>query len=112
MSKKRPSEGGLIYSTNPDFKISEPVENLPARSPSQQELKIWLERKGGGKLVTCIKGFVGKREELETLAKLLKSKCGVGGAAKDGDILLQGDHREKVLNFLQQQGYKAKKAGG
>ncbi|MBK7887950.1 MAG: translation initiation factor [Bacteroidetes bacterium] len=112
MSKKKTSTGGLVYSTNPDFKLEKEVVSTSSIAPSQQDLKIWLERKGGGKVVTCIRGFVGKNEEMEDLAKMLKSKCGVGGTAKDWEILIQGDHREKVLTILLEKGYKAKKAGG
>lgn len=112
MSKKKNSIGGLVYSTNPDFKPESLDEEINTPSASQQDLKIWLDRKGGGKVVTVVKGFIGKDDDLDDLARMLKSKCGVGGGAKDGDILIQGDHREKVLALLIQQGYKAKKAGG
>jgi translation initiation factor 1 len=112
MSKKNNAAGGLVYSTNPDFKPQSHDEEINTPSSSQQDLKIWLERKGGGKVVTVVKGFIGKERDLDDLARMLKSKCGVGGGAKDGDILIQGDHREKVLTLLIQQGYKAKKAGG
>jgi len=112
MSKKKSTGGGLVYSTNPDFRIEKEEEFSSTVSPSQQDLKIWLERKGGGKVVTCIRGFAGKNEEMEALAKMLKSKCGVGGTAKDKEILIQGDHREKVLAILLEKGFKAKKAGG
>ena len=111
MSKK--NRTGIIYSTNPDFEYQtdEPlsVRSLP---PAQQDLKIWLERKGGGKVVTTVRGFVGSNPDLENLAKQLKSACGTGGAAKDGEILIQGDFRDRVLNWLLTQNYKAKKAGG
>lgn len=115
MSKKRrETSDGIVYSTNPDFKITyvetTEEETLPA---SEQNLKIWLDRKQrGGKTVTLIKGFIGSQEDLENLSRTLKTKCGVGGAAKDGEIILQGDFRDKVLDILSKAGYKSKKAGG
>ena len=113
MSKKKLNDfGGLVYSTNPDFNLNKEKEDIQTPSPSEQQLKIWLERKSGGKVVTAIRGFTGREQDIEDLAKMLKSKCGVGGGAKDGEILIQGDHRDKVLHLLTQAGYKAKKAGG
>ena len=112
MSKKKNSSGGLIYSTNPDYKINQDEEELAPSKPGQQDLRIWLERKGGGKVVTVIRGHNGSDAEIEALGKTLKSKCGVGGAAKNGEILLQGDHRDKVLAWLIANGYNARKAGG
>ena len=93
----------VVYSTNPDFqyRYDEPEiqETLP---PAKQKLKIAFERKNrGGKTVTLIKGFVGTQDDLAALAKNLKSKCGVGGAAKDGEIVIQGDHRQKITQILQ-----------
>lgn len=112
MSKKKNNSGGLVYSTNPDFKLQPDEAASASALPGQQDLRIWLERKGGGKLVTVIRGHRGTDEEIELLAKTLKSKCGVGGAAKEGEILLQGDHRDKVLTWLLANGYPARKAGG
>lgn len=103
----------MVYSTNPNFQFEtheeETQESLP---PQQQQLKIFLDRIGGGKLVTRVNGFVGTSADLDSLGKQLKQKCGVGGSVKYEDILIQGDHREKVLKILLDQGYKAKKAGG
>lgn len=113
MSKKnKPS--GIVYSTNPDFNFRytddpEPV-TLP---PQQQNLRVMLDRKQrGGKQVTLITGFVGSQADLEDLGRLLKSKCGVGGSAKDNEILVQGDFRAKTMEILTKAGYKTKLAGG
>ncbi|GAB4022381.1 translation initiation factor [Spirosoma koreense] len=111
MSKKNRS--GIIYSTNPDFQYESDgpseAETLP---PTQQNLKIWLVKLGGNKVVTAVRGFVGSEVALADLGKQLKTACGSGGSTKDDEILIQGDHRDKVLTWLTGKGYKAKKAGG
>ncbi|NCA83976.1 MAG: translation initiation factor [Clostridia bacterium] len=115
MAKKNKNiTGDVVYSTNPDFSFEyrEEVqqETLP---PAQQKLKVWLDRKmRKGKMVTLVKGFVGTTDDMESLAKLLKTRCGTGGSAKDGEIIIQGDVREKVLTILKNEGYKAIAAGG
>ncbi|MFI3248493.1 MAG: translation initiation factor [Rikenellaceae bacterium] len=105
---------GMVYSTNPDFEYnSSEDENIEQIAPSKQDLRVWLDRKQrGGKVATLVCGFRGSESDLKELARTLKSKCGVGGAAKDGEIIIQGDHRDKVVDLLLKAGYKCKKAGG
>ncbi len=113
MSKKDKNRINVVYSTNPNFKFeSEGVSNEETLAPNQQYLKVYLDRLGGGKFISRVADFIGTTIDLDTLAKLLKQKCGVGGTAKDGNILIQGDHREKLITLLTKEGYKAKKAGG
>ncbi len=109
MSKKKAT--GIVYSTDPNFNYNFEGESEMV-APQQQNLKIWLDRKGGGKMVTAICDFKGKSDDLNDLAKQLKTMCGTGGTAKDGEILIQGDFREKIYNWLINKGYKVKKAGG
>ena len=113
MSKNK-NVTGVVYSTNPDYKYtsakSTEANTLP---PQQQDLRVFLEKKHrGGKTASVIKGFIGKKDDLEDLGKLLKTKCGTGGSAKDGEIIIQGDLRDKIMDILLAKGYKAKKAGG
>ncbi|QIP12539.1 translation initiation factor [Spirosoma aureum] len=111
MSKKNRS--GIVYSTNPDFDYqSDDQSEAETVAPAQQSLKIWLEKLGGNKVVTSIRGFIGTDADLADLGKQLKTACGAGGSTKDNEILIQGDHRDKVLAWLTGKGYKAKKAGG
>jgi translation initiation factor 1 len=113
MSKKK-NITGVVYSTNPSFAYqtnqSADKATLP---PQQQDLRVMLDKKNrGGKSVTLISGFIGTTDDMEALAKKLKSSCGVGGTAKDGEILIQGDFRDKIIQLLLTMGYKVKKAGG
>lgn len=113
--KNKPDKLGFVFSTDPDFNFSPEEENerstLP---PEKQNLRIMLDRKQRkGKEVTLVSGFAGAQEDLEVLGKILKTKCGSGGAVKDGEILVQGDHRDKILKILLEAGYsKTKKSGG
>jgi len=105
---------GIVFSTSDDFEFDNQDSNSDeSLSPSQQNLKVMLDKKArGGKKVTLVEGFQGSEEELKELGKTLKSKCGVGGSAKAGEILIQGDHRDKVMQLLLDLGYRAKKSGG
>ncbi len=107
-------KGNIVYSTNKDFKEeTDENEGIDPVSSGKQTLKVWLEKNSrGGKTVSIIKGYIGSEEELEKLGKLLKTRLGVGGSVKDGEILVQGDHRERILKILTDLGYQAKKAGG
>jgi translation initiation factor 1 len=112
MSKKnKPDSRGFVYSTDPDFQFQHESENSETLPPSQQTLKVKLDTKQrAGKVVTLIEGFAGKEEDLKELEKKLKSYCGTGGSSKDGQIIIQGDQREKVMQWLQKNNYtKAKR---
>ena len=102
---------GVVYSTDPDYDYTAPTphgeDSVP---PKQQQLHVFLDKSGrAGKQVTVIGGFVGRPDDLEVLAKMIKTKCGVGGSVKEGEILIQGDLREKVAGILQKEGYKTKR---
>ena len=104
---------GVVFSTNPDFNYttSEDAE-AETLAPERQNLKIWLDRLKGGRVATVVRGFVGSDDDLSALGKELKKSCGVGGTAKDGEIIIQGDHRDRVVDLLTKAGYQCKKAGG
>lgn len=116
MAKKKKFKnitGDVVYSTNQNYEYDFRNEDEETLAPEDQDLRIWLDKKHrGGKLASIVKGFIGNDDDLKDLAKILKTKCGVGGSAKDGEIIIQGDHRDKILKILTSSGYKAKKAGG
>lgn len=107
--------GGLVYSTDPSVQLQNEDQNEKDTLPkAQQKLRVWLETKHrGGKAVSVVQGFVGTEADLEAMGKSLKTACGTGGSVKEGEILIQGDHREKILQWLIKNGYtQTKKAGG
>ena len=107
--KNKPDNRGFVYSTDPNFRFDGDNKNQETLLPAQQKLSVRLETKHrAGKAVTLIYGFVGTNEDLEDLGKKLKNFCGTGGSAKDGEIIIQGDQREKVIQWLTKNGYKIK----
>lgn len=114
-NKSKYGSGEIVYSTNPDYQFipSIAIPGFANTDLAEMSLRIWLDRKNrAGKEATIIKGYTGSAEDLEALGKELKSKCGVGGAVKDNEIILQGDHRQKVLNILLDKGYRQTKLAG
>jgi translation initiation factor 1 len=108
--KNKPDKNGFVYSTDPGFRFEEENQAVETAPPAQQKLTIRLDSKQrGGKTVTLIEGFSGKDEDLQILGKQLKNHCGTGGSAKDNEIIVQGDQRDKVLLYLQKNGYKLAK---
>ncbi len=112
--KRKQQYSGIVYSTDEHFAYQEPETNelntLPNR---QQDLRVMLDRKmRGGKTVTLVKGFVGSAADLEALGKRLKQRCGVGGSAKDGEIIVQGDFKQRIVQLLSEEGYRVKPVGG
>jgi len=105
---------GMVFSTNPDFQYEkEDDQQDEAPLPKQQNLRVELDRKGrNGKAATIITGFVGSEDDLKELARKLKTKLGVGGSTRDGEILVQGDFAAKIIQLLQSEGYKVKRIGG
>lgn len=115
MSKKNDwkNRDGVVFSTNSNYQFDYKQDNEQTTLPPQQQnLKVLLDKNGrAGKQVTLVTGFVGKTADLEVLTKLLKTKCGVGGSAKEGEILIQGDARTKIAELLMKEGYKVKRVG-
>lgn len=113
MSKKKPNSTGIVYSTNPDFRLDEDMPLEETLSPRAQKLRIRLDTKQrAGKAVTLVEGFAGRTEDLEDLGKRLKAHCGTGGSAKDGLIIVQGDQRDKILQWLLKNDYSSSKKAG
>lgn len=114
MAKKQKNRMNVVYSTNPNFSFEEEKEDYTETLPvDQQKLYVSIDKKNrGGKEVTLVEGFVGTEEDLKDLGKTLKTKCGVGGSAKDGEIIVQGNFRDKVMAELSKLNYKVVRKGG
>lgn len=114
MAKKNKERLNVVYSTNPNFQYEvESNEEIETLEPKFQKLYVSLDKKQrAGKEVTLIEGFVGTENDLKDLGKILKSKCGVGGTVKDGEIVIQGNFRDKIIELLQKEGYQVKRKGG
>jgi translation initiation factor 1 len=115
MSKKNKHKNreGVVFSTNPEFNFFENISGLQATLPNErQNLIVKIDKKKrGGKVVTLVQGFVGSPDDLKDLGKMIKTKCGVGGSQKDGEIIIQGDFKEKTYQLLLENKYKVKKSG-
>lgn len=114
MSKKNKNIAGVVYSTDPEFAyVYNDISTQETLEPNKQDLRVQLDKKQrNGKAVTLITGFIGTEEDLEVLGKKLKQRCGTGGSAKNGEILVQGDFRDKIIETLKNEGFKVKKSGG
>lgn len=112
MDKNKKNRKGVMYSTNPDFEFEYENEKIDTLANNQQNLKVCIDKHRAGKIVIIIKGFVGNTNDLKELGKTLKAKCGVGGSAKNGEIIIQGDLRDKVMDILAKEGYNYKRVGG
>ena len=112
MSKKGGNRKGVIYSTNPNFEYEYEKEKMKTLPNYDQHLTVCIDKHRAGKTTVIIKDFVGQTEDLKTLGKLLKTKCGVGGSVKNGEIIIQGNIRGKVMDILEKEGYNYKRVGG
>lgn len=111
MSKKSKKDG-YVYSTDPGFDYDMDEEHVEKIAPEEQELEVHIDKKQrGGKVATLVKGYLGSDEDLKELTKALKSACGVGGSAKDGEIIIQGEKRDKVMELLKKKGFQVKRVG-
>ena len=102
----------IVFSTDPDFDINNELNKKDVHKPEEQNLRIWIEKRPGNKIVSIIRGYVGTKSELKNLSKIVKKQCGVGGSVKTGEIIIQTKDRQKLLQILNDLGYFAKLSGG
>ena len=112
MGKKKKNRKGVMYSTNPDFDYKYENKEQETLINNEQELKVCIDKHRAGKVAVIIKDFIGTTDDLKSLGKMLKAKCGVGGSAKNGEIIIQGNLRDKVMEILKKEGYNYKRVGG
>ena len=112
MVKNKKKRQGVTYSTNPNFEYQYNNQEIKTLANNNQHLKVCIDKHRAGKIAVIIKGFTGSTEDLKALGRLLKTKCGVGGSAKDGEVIIQGDVRDKVMDILKKEGYNYKRVGG
>ncbi len=112
MVKNKNNKKGVMYSTNPNFEFEYENKEMKTLPNNEQHLKVCIDKHRAGKIAVIIKDFVGKTEDLKALGKLLKTKCGVGGSTKNGEIIIQGDVRGKVMEILEKEEYNYKRVGG
>lgn len=112
MKKNKNNRKGMIYSTNPNFEFEYDNEEMDTIANNQQNLKVCIDKHRSGKIAVILKGFVGNTDDLKALSKILKARCGVGGSTKNGEIIIQGDIRDKVMDILTKEGYNYKRVGG
>jgi len=112
MVKNKKNRKGVMYSTNPNFEFKYENKEMKILTNNNQHLKVCIDKHRAGKIAVIIKDFAGTKDDLKALGKLLKTKCGVGGSAKNGEIIIQGDVRDKVMELLSEEGYNYKRVGG
>jgi len=112
MTKNKRKIKGIVYSSNPDFEFEYENQEMETLPNNKQHLKVCIDKHRAGKIAVIIKDFIGTTEDLKALGKLLKTKCGVGGSAKNGEIIIQGDVRDKVMGIIEKEGYNYKRIGG
>ena len=112
MGGNKKSRKGVMYSTNPDFDYEYEDDKMKTLSPENQNLKVCIDKHRAGKIAVLIKGFIGSTDDLKSLGKMIKKKCGVGGGVKNGEIIIQGNVRDKVMDLLENEGYNYKRVGG
>lgn len=112
MMKNKKSKKGVIYSTNPNFKFEYENKETETLPNNEQCLRVYIDKHRSGKTAIIIKGFIGTTGALKELGKMLKTKCGVGGSTKKGELIIQGNVRDKIMDILKDEGYNFKRVGG